>query len=743
MNATRRRAIGTLTLCSVVLVACGSGGGSSPPPPPPPPAAPVVAYAQANHTFTTEVAISTLSPTVTGGTPTQWTVSPALPAGLALNTANGQVTGSPTQSSAAATYAVTASNAGGSSTFNLNISVNSGTLLELGHANNIVAIRYDGSRILSRDGRGIWALWNAGTGEQLASGSATCPIDCDRSVALAGSTAVIASDTGLLVRNADDGAVLWDVTLAAGSWWALASDGTYLATGDTTALTVRSRMGAQLFQIMGNFAGARPFATPTELRVALSPAGSSVIQRIAVPAGTSTNSTAFQGEFHSWFTDGARFFTDLNSSVWVYSADGTLQGAGNLATKNGLAGTGERFWIRNSSDLVFHSFGPAFSEIATIALPALSANVLPSGNTLGVLIGSATSIGIVDLAPITPTFAIVATPISHLSAYAATSAADPVFGNQDGVLLRDVAGGTPPQTYTRGRVRSIAGSATRFAISFSSGEVHYYDASSRAVQGVIEIPPPRGAGFFRTPMSRLQLSGDGSLLGVGTISDDGLETKVTLYSLPAETLLHEFVFSAPEELTNFSMSGSGEVFSFLSTSQPGGGISTAQLTEADGTVLYADTAHGGSAPVLSDSGASGAFSILPLTATSVSRVIQGGVLTGTLNGAVVNWLDEQRLIVNRFRLDSFGFLVFDGAQIVDTQGQLIATPALPHIDAFTVVAADRIYAPQLNAVLDATNGNTLWTSTSTDPSAGARQGAVAGNNVVFATGTRVRIEPYP
>ena len=704
----------------------------------------MVTYSQANHSFTTEVAIATLTPAVSGGTPTQWAVSPTLPAGLTLNTTNGQITGTPTQASAAATFAVTGSNAGGVSTFDLSIAVSSGTLLELGHANYINAIRYDGSRILSRDGRGVWALWNVATGEQLASGSATCPFDCNLSLALAGNTALIASDTGILVRAASDGAALWDTTLPPGTWWALASDGSYVATGDNSALTVRTRTGTQLFQIAGDFAGARAFAAPTELRLANAPAGSSVIQQVAVPAGTSTNSAAFSGSFHSWFTDGARFFANLGTSVWVYSADGTQQGAGNLGTVNALGGSGDRMWIRGGDNsLVVYSFGPGFTQLADFALPPLAANFQPSGSTLGVFIGNSSSMGIVDLAPATPTFAIVTPPVSIVSAYAATSASDPVFGNQNGVLVRDVAGATPPQTFARGRVRSIAGSTTRFAISFASGDVHYYDANSRAVQGVIEIPPPSAAGFYRIPAARLQLSRDGNTLAVGTISDDGLESSVALYALPSETLLNVFTFSAPEELINFSMSGSGNALSFLSATQPGAPIRTVQLVEADGMVLYTNATHAGNAPVLSDSGARAAFALHPLTETSASRVIEGGALAGSFQGWAVDWLDEQRLIVNRFRVFPFGEFMFDGAQIVDPQGQVLATPALPRVDAFEVVSSDRIYAPQLNVVLDATNGNTIWSSASTDAFPSERQGAVAGNNVVFTTGTRVRIEPYP
>jgi hypothetical protein len=58
-----------------------------------------------------------------GGAVPGYTVSPVLPAGLALNSASGTLTGTPTALAAAATYTVTATNAGGSTTAALSITV--------------------------------------------------------------------------------------------------------------------------------------------------------------------------------------------------------------------------------------------------------------------------------------------------------------------------------------------------------------------------------------------------------------------------------------------------------------------------------------------------------------------------------------------------------------------------------------------------------------------------------------------
>jgi len=73
-------------------------------------------------TFLTNSAITEQDPTVTGVV-TSYTISPSLPAGLNFNTTTGAITGTPTVNSAATTYTVTATNAAGSTTCHIVISV--------------------------------------------------------------------------------------------------------------------------------------------------------------------------------------------------------------------------------------------------------------------------------------------------------------------------------------------------------------------------------------------------------------------------------------------------------------------------------------------------------------------------------------------------------------------------------------------------------------------------------------------
>jgi uncharacterized protein (TIGR02145 family) len=81
-------------------------------------------YIGSPFSFIINTAISDIAaPTNTGGTPTTYSISPGLPAGLTFNTATGAITGTPTVLSAATSYTITASNSGGSTTTTISIAV--------------------------------------------------------------------------------------------------------------------------------------------------------------------------------------------------------------------------------------------------------------------------------------------------------------------------------------------------------------------------------------------------------------------------------------------------------------------------------------------------------------------------------------------------------------------------------------------------------------------------------------------
>ena len=86
--------------------------------------APVISYSTSSFTLTKGTAMTTTSPTSTGGTVVTWSVSPSLPAGLSLDTSTGVLSGTPTAVTSSASYTITATNTGGTDTASVTIVVN-------------------------------------------------------------------------------------------------------------------------------------------------------------------------------------------------------------------------------------------------------------------------------------------------------------------------------------------------------------------------------------------------------------------------------------------------------------------------------------------------------------------------------------------------------------------------------------------------------------------------------------------
>jgi len=85
---------------------------------------PTISYGNGSYTFTTGQAITPLLPTNSGGPAVSWSVSPAVPTGLVFSTADGSLSGTPTDVSAATSYLITATNSGGSSSVSPQLTVN-------------------------------------------------------------------------------------------------------------------------------------------------------------------------------------------------------------------------------------------------------------------------------------------------------------------------------------------------------------------------------------------------------------------------------------------------------------------------------------------------------------------------------------------------------------------------------------------------------------------------------------------
>jgi hypothetical protein len=90
-----------------------------------PSAAPAsLSYASNPAVYTKGSALSSNTPTSSGGAVVSYAVSPALPSGLTLNTSTGVISGTPTAVAATANYTITATNTEGFTTTSLNTTVN-------------------------------------------------------------------------------------------------------------------------------------------------------------------------------------------------------------------------------------------------------------------------------------------------------------------------------------------------------------------------------------------------------------------------------------------------------------------------------------------------------------------------------------------------------------------------------------------------------------------------------------------
>jgi photosystem II stability/assembly factor-like uncharacterized protein len=113
-----------LVASALVFTACagGSGGGGDIQPPI------GLTYSTDPAIYIVDIAIPPNTPSSSGGAVVSYSVSPALPPGLSLNTSTGVISGTPTVVAASATYTVTASNSAGSASVGVSVTVNAAML---------------------------------------------------------------------------------------------------------------------------------------------------------------------------------------------------------------------------------------------------------------------------------------------------------------------------------------------------------------------------------------------------------------------------------------------------------------------------------------------------------------------------------------------------------------------------------------------------------------------------------------
>jgi hypothetical protein len=694
-------------------------------------------------------------PVVTGGT-ANYSVSPTLPAGLSLNLA-GSISGAPTAASPQTTYTITASNFSGSTSASVTITVNSAlpVLLDVGNAANITQLRVSPTRVLSQDFNNHWVLWDYASNTQIISGDQIAfsyPGITSWPVDMAGQLFVIGQTNGVDVRSVTDGHVVFQLQSSSidsaqgGTWWKLATDGSYFCYGSQSGLTIVSATGQPLLTLPGNFSTAQAYAAPGQLLIALGPAGQNVIQTISLADGTSSVGPAFSGTFNSWFTDGQRFFSKTGTTIYTYSVASSLQSTIALPTIENLTGQGNWFWtyqsdIPNSPFVIYpvNSGTPA----VTYALPNLTV-VIPSANTIGVLPFGTPSASVIDLSGAIPVKIDQPLPIAFEQAYAATSASQWIVGNGHGVVLDGTTAASTPRYFGTGQAWSIAGGANYVAIATAIGKIYYFSPSASSAPLV---------GSINFPSSQVALSTDSTVMvAAANTTDYQYETDRTLnvYSLPSGTLTYSIPYQyGSTDLFNVSLSGSGTLLGQnlgVWNATTGPWTDTRQVSPTTGgAILWSDSqlsANGyeGSDDIrLSPDGTLFAVSSGALTSIATTSIYKNGVLVKTVTGSSVGWIDNNQLLVNSYNGSGLHIIdLYSGASIYDATGTLSSSPTLPEIDQMQSINSTSFYDPSKNEIFSLPSGNILYSSTT--PLTGAA--AVAGSYVVFASGSRIVVDTH-
>jgi hypothetical protein len=722
--------------------------------------APDISYPQAQLHWSTGTPVN-LTPTSNGGTVLTWTIDPELPPGINLDAITGVISGTPSTANAEAGYTVTASNSGGTDTFALTLGIQNGVLMELGHADGVIAVAYDGQRVLSTDNAGRAILRNAQTREILAvrsgvrhTDSQLCWTSCNSLISLQDNTAVVQTQTSLVALDASDGSELAVIPFEVTNfpavnlrWWALATDGSYIVTASDSELKIWSRTGAVIATKTNNYLPSKAYATPDELRIGNTAAAANVIERIAIPSGTSTLSATHQGTFHSWFTDGEKFLTAVGSTVWVYSNALDQLDLVGLDTVEDLTGQGNWFWTRNSSSLRLYAVGNSSAPTATYSLNSISKTIV-DGTFLALLLPAETSdVAIIDLAGTSPDRTDHATTLRNVNAFAAASMDDWIVG-QGSALIGHPTGATP-RVYSYGAARSIAADANTIAVATAAERVLIFDAATRALTR--EIP-------FNA--QKIALADSGNRLvgltewipGVAGGAFQGNTQFVRVYALATGDVLQQWQYAPGGGVipVDFSVASAANTLAqslyegaeAFGNPQPYERLVT---TLANGPLWSAEI-QGGSNIFLSPDGSMTAIPVEP-TASSpfpgsppTTNLYSNGTLVGALPGRVAGWLDDSRVVINRMKGGvSHGTYVLDRVEVVSTTGSVLSTPATPALESIQPIAANSFYSPRHNEIFDATTGDALFSSTAPHRYPGT--GAVAGPNVVFVSGATVRIEP--
>jgi len=700
--------------------------------------APDVAYPRSWYTFSVG-SPATVTPSSTAGTVVNWSINPALPAGLTINAVTGVINGTPTAVTASNAFTVTATNSGGTDIFPLAVAVADSVLLNL-QSRNTDEITLSANRLVTTekvsDIDATWTIWDSQNATVTAQyHSRYCIWVCGQHQSIAGNTLVSRGEDSFIVRSLVDGSLVSTIPSHTNdiSWWRLSPDAGFIAEGDETGLRVWSRAGVALINKAGNYKAANPFLSNGVLRIANGPSGAQIIENYALPNAALTLSPAFNGTFRKWFVDGERFITTLSSAVYIYSKDAVQLDIAAPPSFDDIGGYGNFYWTV-ASYLRVYEVGNAAATVTTFtttkAVLPYPAHISPR------LSGSPAPLKFVDLRGAQPLEVTVTVPAD----------ADSMHGTPDGSLWAYVdpvyiahnipADGSPPKQFGLGRVDNIAGANDRAAIATADGKVRVYDLNNRSLLFTLTALNPK-----------LAMTANGATLLV--MPRTGTDRSLRFYSLPSGTLLAEWPYTnsnGQPYVTDFKVARSADKVA-LDIPTVGTNTRNYEVRRFDGTVDYSSTQI--NFLNLSADGTRSAVSTGDKTLTAATLIYTGATLSAASDGYSRGWLDSNRMLVSFYKRGGvIAPPVFDVMKIYDGGGNFIVNSGLKELDDFDVVSANSIYSRRDNAIFAVDTGTALWTAPAGEfnavPSGFWQHGAVAGNYVVYSAldFPLVRVEPH-
>jgi hypothetical protein len=581
-----------------------------------------------------------------------------------------------------------------------NLDAASGVLIDLGHASAIVALQRSGDRLLSLDGVGHWVLWDTTARRILAQGTASTWLSLRPQ--LVADRLVIPSTTALTIRSAATGDVLGTVTTPVPQSttqpaYGLSADAHYVWVATGTSLKLWTIDGTPVTTVNGDYSNAKVFATAGELRIGAGAAGANVIETIALGTGASTTSATFLGTFHSWFQDGASFFTNVTNTVRVYSLAISQRAIAALPEITALTGQGDVFWTLSTLDKPF-----------------------AVGNVLAIARAADVSLDFIALDQPGMPSTRVAVPVAFVGAFTSDAAGRWVFGNTRGAVLE---GADLAHPLSCGAANSISGADDgTAAIATEAGGILLFKLGASSRQYLGSIP-------FQS--SHVELSSDGTTLAAAASSLDYQyvpDRTVKVFSLPSATLQKAWSSSFTESspIRDFSLSSNGNRVGLVAGSggsQPVYARQVFDLVHPDPT--FSQTGSVEEPFRLSPNGTRVAAATGGNVDVNTStNIFEDGKLIGAVPGYPVAWLDEDRILVNRYVKIKFDTAPLN-AEVYDAQGVKQTIPTLPTLPPLRLIGSSALYTPYSTYSL--TTGAKTWSAAK--DACGARGSIQLGNAV--------------